>query len=111
MCIVYRIKKKEKKSQPNTQDIAETHATPKDQSHANVAFKYSCALITLIPMRHIWLSGSSSASSMRPVRYLLLAPKVLLDYLRSMITIQFIHPIPSQSHPRIAVNTTSPLKM
>ena len=39
-----------KKSQPNTQDIAETHATPKDQSHANVAFKYSCALITLIPL-------------------------------------------------------------
>ena len=39
-----------KKSQPNTQDIAETRATLKDQSHANVAFKYSCALITLIPL-------------------------------------------------------------
>ena len=37
----------------------------------------------------------------------LLAPKVLLDYLRPMIS----NPIPSQSHPHIAVKTTSPINL
>ena len=40
----------EYKRNHNTQYIAETRATLKDQSHANMAFKYSCALITLIPI-------------------------------------------------------------
>ena len=41
------------------------------------------------------------------VDLIILAPKVLLDYLRPMIS----NPIPSQSHPHIAVKTTSPINL